>query len=174
MSKLEPSPFINFGTNTKKGSSQIPYCFLFRMIIGVVVFQVLMIGVVGLKQSYAPSILLLPLPVITVLFYFFIMQHYIRPSANLSLKTAHGLEDPAPNFVQVSCVCTAIQSFGLFIQCSQNDPEEGSAQDVPRPTLRGSARFVEFHVHTLCQYRNLGFREEDVQVSILSLVLAYS
>lgn len=30
---------------------------------------------------------------------------------------------------------------------------------------------VEFHVHTLCQYRNLGFREEDVQVSILRKVI---
>ena len=102
-------------------------------------FQLLMVGVVGLKQSYAPSVLLLPLPVITVLFYFFIMQHYIRPSANLSLKTAHGLEDPAPNFVQVSCVCVEIQSFGLFILCSQNDPEKGSEQDVPSPSLRGIA-----------------------------------
>ena len=94
-------------------------------------FQLLMVGVVGLKQSYAPSILLLPLPVITVLFYFFIMQHYIRPSANLSLKTAHGLEDPAPNFVQVSCVCTVIQSVGLFMQYIRNDSEGGSAQVFP-------------------------------------------
>lgn len=74
------------------------------MIIGTVVFQLLMIGVIGLKQSYAASVLLLPLPVITVLFYFFIFQHYIRPSANLSLKAAHGLEPPASNFMQVSSV----------------------------------------------------------------------
>lgn len=71
-----------------------------RMIVGTVVFQLLMIGVIGLKESYAASVLLLPLPVITALFYVFILQHYIRPSANLSLQTAHGLADPAPNFVQ--------------------------------------------------------------------------
>lgn len=71
-----------------------------RMIVGTVVFQLLMVGVVGLKQSYAPSALLLPLPVVTGLFYFFILQHYIRPAANLSLKTSHGLEDPASAFVQ--------------------------------------------------------------------------
>ena len=78
-----------------------PFC---RMIIGTVVFQLLMLGVIGLKESYAASILLLPLPVITVLFYLFILQHYIRPAENLSLSTAHGLEDPAPNFVQVRFV----------------------------------------------------------------------
>lgn len=78
---------------------------LCRMIIATVVFQLLMFGVVGLKQSYAASVLLLPLPVITVLFYFVILQHYIRPSANLALSAAHGLEEPAPNFIQASWVC---------------------------------------------------------------------
>ncbi|XP_022787942.1 CSC1-like protein ERD4 [Stylophora pistillata] len=75
-----------------------------RMIIATVVFQLLMFGVIGLKQSYAASVLILPLPVITVLFYFFILQHYIRPAENLSLSAAHGLENPAPNFIQVSFV----------------------------------------------------------------------
>ena len=85
--------------------------FFCRMIVGTVVFQLLMVGVVGLKQSYAPSALLLPLPVVTGLFYFFILQHYIRPAANLSLKASHGLGDPASAFVQVSylwCVAYAI------------------------------------------------------------------
>jgi len=76
-----------------------------RMIIGTVVFQLLMIGCIGLKQSYAASILVLPLPVVTALFYFFILQHYIKPADNLSLKTAHGLEDPAPNFLQDVVKC---------------------------------------------------------------------
>lgn len=71
-----------------------------------------MVGVVGLKQSYAAFCLMLPLPVITVLFFFFILQHYIRPSTNLSLKTAYGLEDPAPNFVQVSCACNRWEGRG--------------------------------------------------------------
>ena len=75
------------------------------MIVATVVFQLLMFGVVGLKQSYAASVLLLPLPVITVLFYFVILQHYIRPSANLALSAAHGLQEPAPNFIQASLVC---------------------------------------------------------------------
>ena len=80
----------------------VNYVLFFRMIIATVVFQLLMVGVIGLKQSFAPSALLLPLPVITVLFYFFILQHYIRPAANLSLQSAHALKDPAPIFVQVS------------------------------------------------------------------------
>ena len=83
----------------------VNYVLFFRMIIATVVFQLLMVGVIGLKQSFAPSALLLPLPVITVLFYFFILQHYIRPAANLSLQSAHALKDPAPIFVQVSWVC---------------------------------------------------------------------
>ena len=65
---------------------------LYRMIIGTAVFQLLMVGVVALKGSFAASCLVLPLPVVTVFFYLFILQHYIRPSANLSLKAAHSLE----------------------------------------------------------------------------------
>ena len=76
---------------------------LYRMIIGTAVFQLLMVGVVALKGSFAASCLVLPLPVMTVFFYLFILQHYIRPSANLSLKAAHSLENPAPNFLQVRC-----------------------------------------------------------------------
>ena len=77
-------------------------CFpLYRMIIGTAVFQLLMVGVVALKGSFAASCLVLPLPVVTVFFYLLILQHYIRPSANLSLKAAHSLENPAPNFLQV-------------------------------------------------------------------------
>ena len=74
------------------------------MIVATVVFQLLMFGVVSLKQSYAASVLILPLPVITLLFYFFILQHYIRPAENLSLSAAHGLKSPAPNFIQVRFV----------------------------------------------------------------------
>ena len=77
---------------------------LYRMIIGTAVFQLLMVGVVALKGSFAASCLVLPLPVVTVFFYLFILQHYIRPSANLSLKAAHSLENPAPNFLQVRCL----------------------------------------------------------------------
>ena len=76
---------------------------LYRMIIGTAVFQLLMVGVVALKGSFAASCLVLPLPVMTVFFYLFILQHYIRPSANLSLKAAHSLENPAANFLQVRC-----------------------------------------------------------------------
>ena len=76
---------------------------LYRMIIGTAVFQLLLVGVVALKGSFAASCLVLPLPVVTVFFYLFILQHYIRPSANLSLKAAHSLENPAPNFLQVRC-----------------------------------------------------------------------
>ena len=76
---------------------------LYRMIIGTAVFQLLMVGVVALKGSFAASCLVLPLPVVTVFFYLFILQHYIRPSANLSLKAAHSLENPAANFLQVRC-----------------------------------------------------------------------
>ena len=72
-------------------------------IIETAVFQLLMVGVVALKGSFAASCLVLPLPVVTVFFYLFILQHYIRPSANLSLKAAHSLENPAANFLQVRC-----------------------------------------------------------------------
>ena len=81
-------------------------------------FQLLMLGVIGLKQVYAASVLMLPLPVITALFYLVILQHYIRPSANLALSGAHGLEDPAPNFIQVL-------TLAVFVGDRQSDRDIG-------------------------------------------------
>lgn len=91
-----------------------------RMIIATVVFQLLMVGVIGLKQSFAPSALLLPLPVITVLFYFFILQHYIRPAANLSLQSAHALKDPSPIFVE-----EVAKSYARTLGVDTPEPETG-------------------------------------------------
>ncbi|KAJ7371194.1 Transmembrane protein 63C [Desmophyllum pertusum] len=102
-----------------------------RMIVATVLFQFLMFGVIGLKQSYAASMLLLPLPVITILFYFVILQHYIRPSANLSLSTAHELEEPASNFIQDVAKCyTRTQGVPPPVPESLTTEENGAPEEI--------------------------------------------
>lgn len=68
----------------------------------MVVFHLLMTGVLSLKESYAASLAMLPLPVITILFFLFIQQHCFKPSMYLSLNMASGLTEASPHFLQVS------------------------------------------------------------------------
>lgn len=67
----------------------------------MIVFHLLMTGVLSLKESYYTSVAMLPLPVITILFFFFIQQHFLRPSMYLSLNMASGLAEASPHFLQV-------------------------------------------------------------------------
>lgn len=77
-------------------------CFFSRRIIaGMVVFHLLMIGVLSLKESIATSLAMVPLPVITILFFLFIQQHCLKPSMYLSLNMATGLAEASPHFLQV-------------------------------------------------------------------------
>ena len=79
------------------------FCFVFfwRVIAGMIVFHLLMTGVLSLKKSFFASAAMLPLPVITILFFFFIQQHFLEPSMYLSLNMASGLAEASPHFLQV-------------------------------------------------------------------------
>ena len=85
------------------------YCFCsliwisssFRIIVGMIVFHLLMTGVLSLKESFYASAAMVPLPVITVLFFLFIQQHFLKPSMHLTLNMASGLAEASPHFLQV-------------------------------------------------------------------------
>ena len=64
-------------------------------------FQLLMTGVLSLKETFIASVAMVPLPVITILFFLFIQQHFLRPSMYLSLNMASGLAEASPHFLQV-------------------------------------------------------------------------
>lgn len=85
-----------------------------RIIAGMIVFHLLMTGVLSLKESYYTSVAMLPLPVITILFFFFIQQHFLRPSMYLSLNMASGLAEASPHFLQVRRISW---SSGVVLSC---------------------------------------------------------
>jgi len=91
-----------------------------RIIAGMIVFHLLMTGVLSLKESYAASLAMLPLPVITILFYFFIQQHCVKPSMYLSLNMASGLAEASPHFLQVNDIlCDGCEMWDM--QCVECD-----------------------------------------------------
>ena len=74
----------------------------------MIVFHLLMTGVLTLKECFAASVSMLPLPVITILFFLFIQQHCLKPSMYLSLNMAAGLAEASPHFLQVICVVGSV------------------------------------------------------------------
>lgn len=82
----------------------VSFCFC-RIIVGMIVFHLLMTGVLSLKESYVAAGFMLPLPVITILFFLFIQQHCLKPSMYLSINMASGLAEASPHFLQVCLVC---------------------------------------------------------------------
>ena len=119
-------------------------------------FQLLMLGVIGLKQVYAASVLMLPLPVITALFYLVILQHYIRPSANLALSGAHGLEDPAPNFIQVLILAVFVGD-----RQSDSDRDIGKQLTSDRQTDRQTDRRTDGQTDRQRHRQTIEFRQTD-------------
>lgn len=71
-----------------------------RIIAGMIVFHLLMTGVLSLKESFIAAGFMLPLPVITILFFLFIQQHCLKPSMYLSINMASGLAEASPRFLQ--------------------------------------------------------------------------
>lgn len=75
----------------------------------MIVFHLLMTGVLSLKESFIAAGFMLPLPVITILFFLFIQQHCLKPSMYLSINMASGLAEASPRFLQVSVVCCVLR-----------------------------------------------------------------
>ena len=78
------------------------YLYLYRVIASMIVFHLLMMGVLSLKESFITSAAMVPLPIFTFLFFAFIQQHFVGASMYLSLSMASGLQEASPHFLQVS------------------------------------------------------------------------
>lgn len=63
------------------------------MIAGLLVFQALMIGIFGLKMVAAVSVLVIPLPVVTVLFYAFVQFYLLPLSENITMEKVTAAEE---------------------------------------------------------------------------------
>ena len=59
-----------------------------QLITGLIIFQITMIGLLGIKKAPVPSLLVLPLPFITLVFAFIAHSTFWRPMSTLSLLTA--------------------------------------------------------------------------------------
>ncbi|XP_032233382.2 CSC1-like protein ERD4 [Nematostella vectensis] len=71
-----------------------------RMVASLIIFHLLMIGIFGLKENFTIALLVLPLPVITSVFYYFMQQYYYEPSRFLSQEMASGLSEASPRVLQ--------------------------------------------------------------------------
>ncbi|XP_073253634.1 uncharacterized protein [Porites lutea] len=71
-----------------------------RVIASMIVFHLLMMGVLSLKESFITSAAMVPLPIFTFLFFAFIQQHFVGASMYLSLSMASGLQEASPHFLQ--------------------------------------------------------------------------
>lgn len=77
---------------------------IFRMMIGIFVFQLLMVGVFGLKENPLVSLLSVPLPVVTFIFYKFIRNNFDRSTVYLNLSLTKEIKTPEKEFLKVRCV----------------------------------------------------------------------
>ncbi|XP_048589618.1 CSC1-like protein HYP1 [Nematostella vectensis] len=73
-----------------------------RMVASLVIFHILMVGFFGLKKFVIVPLLVLPLPVITILFYLFMVKYFYRASAHLSQEMASRVS-PDANAIQLAC-----------------------------------------------------------------------
>jgi hypothetical protein len=72
--------------------------------IGIFVFQLLMIGVFALKGNALISSLCIPLPLITFVFYKFIRNNFDRSTIYLSLSLAKEIKMPEREFLKVQYI----------------------------------------------------------------------
>jgi Calcium-dependent channel, 7TM region, putative phosphate/Cytosolic domain of 10TM putative phosphate transporter len=59
-----------------------------QLITGLIIFQITMVGLLGIKKAPAPSLIILPLPFITLIFAYVAHATFSRPMSTLSLLTA--------------------------------------------------------------------------------------
>ncbi|CAG8720203.1 15301_t:CDS:2, partial [Acaulospora morrowiae] len=58
-----------------------------RIIVGLYIYQIMMIGYMSLRKSYVMAGSLTPIPIITAIFYYYVNEAYNRSAAFIPLKT---------------------------------------------------------------------------------------
>lgn len=67
--------------------------FFYQVITALIIFQLAMLALLGLKQSVVPAILVIPLLPLTLLFMYFCAGVFTRPFQVLSLRAAVDLDE---------------------------------------------------------------------------------
>jgi hypothetical protein len=95
-----------------------------RLFVGMLVYQLTMIGVLGLKEAAAPSAALVPTPILTLLLWRYVDTHYRKPAEFLPQDAANNPKlvwRRVPNMERA-----ASQARGAWLFGSQNPkPEAG-------------------------------------------------
>ncbi|XP_028397806.1 CSC1-like protein ERD4 [Dendronephthya gigantea] len=128
-------------TSFKAGGKMWPKVFN-RMMIGIFVFQLLMVGVFGLKENHLVSLLCLPLPVLSFMFYKFIRNNFDRSTVHLNLSLAKEIKTPEKEFLKIASEkYNRIQLPEMFAlstdkkqQTNKDEPSE-DAFKTPRTSL---------------------------------------
>ena len=82
------------------------YIFTFRILASAIVFQVLMIGVFSLKRSWYAALMVVPLVLVTLI-YWWIMKHRYKPHGDyLALSEAAESKIADQGFLEVNLIAT--------------------------------------------------------------------
>jgi hypothetical protein len=98
--------------NFESGGVYFPKVFSWT-IVAMFIFQLTIAGIVSLKQAPIQAAMLIPLPIITVGFYFYCMKHFNQPAKFLTAFEAKKLlgDDvvaPEDGFVQPALVAPQV------------------------------------------------------------------
>ena len=121
--------------------------FFYQVIMALLLFQLCMLALLGLKIAVVPAILVVPLPFLTILFMFFCSAIFTRPFQVLSLRAAVDLDEyrqvrlhPHPNPTarrnpfQVLSLRAAVDLDEYRQVCAHSHPKPTRCQ--PRTFLR--------------------------------------
>ena len=90
-----------FSQDKIRGYTNSSILFLFRMMVCVLVFQLLMVGVFLLKEVWFAAVFLAPLILTTAVFWLYVNETYAPYSKYLSLQETVGMKYADQRFVEV-------------------------------------------------------------------------
>lgn len=79
------------------------FCFIYcRMMVSIVVFLLFMMGLFGLKQNALIPVLLIPLLVICIIFWYNVNQMFTKQCASLTFTSCTKIRDLGPDLIEVN------------------------------------------------------------------------
>ena len=73
-----------------------------RMMVAIIVFLMLMISLFGLKKYATLAILILPLLVICIVFWYNVNKMFSKQSSNLTFSSCAKIRDLSPDLIEAS------------------------------------------------------------------------
>ena len=75
-----------------------------RMMVSIIVFLLFMMGLFGLKENTVIPLLIIPLVVICIIFWYHVNQVFAKQSAKITFTTCTKIRDLAPDLIQVNSI----------------------------------------------------------------------